>query len=81
MARITLELTEEQVKIVRCLRFKKIDINRSGKDILRTVNELDRIAESIGDEESEPRVALLQRKSGLSVISIMALTPLICSVG
>ena len=60
MARITLELTEEQVKIVRCLRFKKIDINRSGKDILRTVNELDRIAESIGDEESEPRVALLR---------------------
>lgn len=59
MARITLELTEEQIKVIRCLRFQKLDIKHERKNLVKTVKELDETVRHMGDEDN-PQVELVR---------------------
>lgn len=59
MARITLELTEEQLAVIRCMRFRKIDVKHERANLLRTVTDLDTIVERMGDKD-DPKTELLR---------------------
>lgn len=52
MAKITLEFTEEQVRVIKCLRFKKLDIKHERKDIINNIKEIGALVDGIdpGDE-------------------------------
>jgi len=47
MARITLQFTEDQVKVIRCLRFKKLEIKHERKDIVGIIREIGSLVDSI----------------------------------
>lgn len=57
--RITLELTEEQVKIIRCLRFQKLEVRHERKNLINTVKRLDEIVKNMGEEDN-PQVELVR---------------------
>lgn len=51
MARITLQFTEDQVKVIRCLRFKKLEIKHERKDIIGKIKEIGSLVDCIDPGE------------------------------
>lgn len=47
MARITLQFTDEQIKVIRCLRFNKLKIKHERKDIINTIKEIGALVDSL----------------------------------
>lgn len=58
MARITLQFTEEQVRVIKCLRFKKLEVKHERKDIINTIREIGAMVDNIdpGEDESQSDV-------------------------
>lgn len=52
MPKISLQLTEDQIKVIRCLRFSKLQIKHERKDIIGNVREIGSLVDGIdpGDE-------------------------------
>ena len=55
MARITLQFTEEQIKVIRCLRFNKLVIKHERQEIINRIKEVGSFVDGIdpGEEESQ----------------------------
>lgn len=51
MARITLQFTEDQVKVIRCLRFKKLEVKHERKDIIGKIKEIRSLVDCIDPGE------------------------------
>ena len=52
MAKISLKFTEEQIKVIRCLRFRKLKVKHERKDIIGKIKEISALVDGIdpGDE-------------------------------
>lgn len=55
MARITLEFTEEQLKVIRCLRFNKLEIRHERQEIIGKIKEVGALVDGVdpGEEEAQ----------------------------
>lgn len=71
MARITLEFTEEQIKVIRCLRFNKLSIKHERKELVNTIKEIGALVDSLDPDPDEERDTLTSEQESTHSICEM----------